>query len=329
MSPGGSPKRVLVTGANGFIGANLVRRMLDRGHEVHCVSRSGTANWRLGEVAPDLRLHRCDLLEPETVKRLVHDVAADWIFHLATYGGYESEDRPQQIIATNVAGTTNLALAAADEGFEVFINTGSSSEYGFKAMGPSENEWLDPNSFYGVGKAAATLFCRTLAQKRSVKMTTLRLYSVYGPYEDPTRLIPATICNGYNGRYPPFANHATARDFIHVDDVLEAYEAVAFSPGSPGTVYNVGTGCAHTLRQVAEIARHTFQLSGEPLWGGFPARQWDTTVWVANTAAIFSATGWSPRVSFEEGFQETLRWITADPDRLRLYLVRSGVLESV
>lgn len=328
MSTAGSRKRVLITGANGFVGANLVKRMLDRGHEVHCISRSGLADWRLAEEARNFSIHRCDLLDQQEIARVVHRVAADWIFHLATYGGNESENDPQRIIATNVSGTVNIALAAADVGFEVFINTGSSSEYGFKDMAPSEVEWLEPNSFYGVGKAAATLFCRTLARKRSLRMTTLRLYSVYGPYEDPSRLIPTTICSGYRGGYPPFADRATSRDFVHVDDVMNAFEAVAICPGNPGTIYNVGSGVGRTLSEVAETSRRAFRLSGEPQWGDFPARQWDTTVWVANISAITAATGWGPRVAFEEGFQAMFQWITADPGRLKWYLKRSGVLEN-
>src|SRR6185436_2537188 len=108
-------------------------------------------------------------------------------------------------------------------GFEAFVNAGSSSEYGFKDHAPAETEWLEPNSDYAVTKAAATLYCRQVAVSGRLPLCTLRLYSIYGPYEEPTRLIPTLILHGTEGALPALAAPDTARDYVHVDDASEAY----------------------------------------------------------------------------------------------------------
>jgi dolichol-phosphate mannosyltransferase len=137
----------------------------------------------------------------------------------------------------------------------------------------------------------------------------LRLYSVYGPYEDPSRLIPRTILAGFERRYPPLANPAIARDFIFTEDVNDAFLLAAAGPHPEyGAVYNVGTGVQTTLREVADLSRVVFDITEAPPWGTMPDRAWDTTAWVADSALLQNTLGWRPRHSLEEGFRHTARW---------------------
>ncbi len=159
-------KRVILTGGTGFVGANLCRRLLREGHEVHLLVRPGYRPWRIEAVRSDLRLHKIHLSDKETLTREVVEIRPDWIFHLAAYGAYSSQTDLQRMVETNVTGTMNLVEACLATGFEGFVHTGSSSEYGFKNHAPSETELPEPNSHYAVTKASATLFCRTTAQTR-------------------------------------------------------------------------------------------------------------------------------------------------------------------
>jgi len=169
------------------------------------------------------------------------------------------------MIRTNVIGTVNLLQSCLETGFEAFVNTGSSSEYGFKNAPPAENEWLEPNSHYALTKAFATMFCRYTASSTGAHVTTLRLYSVYGPFEEPTRLIPTIITKGLGNQLPPLVQPQMARDFVYVDDVVEAYLAAAtFSGKEPGAVYNVGTGRQTTIAQVVELDRRVLKINAEP-----------------------------------------------------------------
>ena len=284
------PKRVLLTGASGFIGANLARRLVRDGHELHLLLRPAEARWRIDEMTDDVQHHEVALQERERLAAIVHDIDPHWVFHLATYGAYSSQRDVQTIVSTNYNGTVNLVEACLETGFEAFVSAGSSSEYGYKDHAPIESELAEPNSHYAATKAAATLYCRFIAQSRQRRLSTLRLYSVYGPWEDPTRLLPKLMVCGLNGELPPLVSPTIARDYVYIDDAVEAFILTAKTVvDDPGPVFNVGSGVQTTLSQLVEIVREQFQISAEPQWGSMPDRHWDTDVWVADPTDIRAA----------------------------------------
>jgi nucleoside-diphosphate-sugar epimerase len=189
-------RRVLVTGGTGFVGANLVRRLLRDGHRVHLLVRREHAAWRLDGVRDDVELHEGSLDDLPAVWALVGRVRPEWVFHLAASGAYSWQQDLEAMVATNVVGTMNLLNTCLTIGFEAFVNTGTSSEYGYKDHAPHEREWLEPNSHYAVTKASATMFCRLTAQRENLHVPTLRLYSVFGPWEEPHRLVPTLVVRG-------------------------------------------------------------------------------------------------------------------------------------
>lgn len=317
-------RRVLVTGGTGFVGANLVRRLLADGHAVHCLVRPEHAGWRLADVRRDVELHRAALDDRRAVERAVRRAKPEWIFHLAAHGAYSWETDVDRIVATNVLGTVNLVRAALAAGFEAFVNAGSSSEYGFKKTAPSERDWVEPNSHYAVAKVAATHFCRLTAQRENVKIATLRLYSVYGPWEDPGRLMPTMVAQGLAGRLPPLVDPRVARDYVYVDDVSEAFVRAAAKPHpEPGVVFNVGSGTQTTIREVVDVARRVLAIAEKPRWGTMPNRRWDTSVWVSDSRAIRRALGWKPRYTFERGFRQLVAWMREDAPRAERYRTHS------
>ena len=318
-----SGRRALVTGASGFVGANLARRLLDAGHEVSLVLRPGRDRWRLGGVLGQVRVLEADLEEREAVRGLVAEARPEWVFHLAAYGAYPEQDVLEQAVRTNLLVTMHLAQACLEAGFEGFVNAGSSSEYGFKDHAPGESEALEPNSSYAVAKASATLLLRHLAVSRGARFVTLRLYSAYGPFEEPTRLVPRLAVLGLSGRLPPLVNPDVARDFVHVDDVCDAFLAAAGEPDQEaGAVYNVGTGVQTTIREAVDVTRRVLGLDEQPQWGTMAERKWDTTTWVADSRRIRSRLGWSPRHTFESGFRATVDWFHEHPEMLALYSER-------
>ena len=313
-------KRAIVTGATGFVGANLARRLLHDGHEVHLLVRPEYQAWRIADIQPHVHVHEVQLTDSDAVLPLMHRIKPDWIFHLAAYGAYSSQTNVKQMLATNITATATLVEACLETGFESFINTGSSSEYGFKDHPPTEEDWLDPNSYYAVTKASATMFCRYTARSRGVSIPTLRLYSVYGPFEEPTRLIPTLIMRGLASEFPPLVNPETARDYVYVDDVMDAYLLAATHPGQDlGAVYNVGTGIQTSLREVVDVARDVLNITTEAQWGTMPGRIWDTSVWVADPHAIKETLDWTPQYSFESGFRRTVEWLQENPDMQQFY----------
>jgi len=291
------------------VGANLVRQLLRDGHAVHLLVRPEHAAWRIEEIRRDVRLHLLDLLNAQAVSKTIEEIKPDWIFHLAAHGAYSWQTDITQIFQTNLIGTIHFVEACLKTGFESFIHTGSSSEYGFKDHAPGETEGLEPNSHYAVAKASATLYCRYTAQARKANITTLRLYSVYGPYEDANRLMPTLIRHGLRGEWPPLVNPDTARDYVYVEDVCDACILAAQTASREfGAVYNVGTGTQTTLRKIMKIARAVLGIKAEPKWGTMPARIWDTSIWRADSHKIQAELNWRPRHSFEEGFSMMVAW---------------------
>ena len=302
-------KRVVITGASGFVGANLARRLLADGHQVHALLREGYDHWRVREIADVMTLHIVDLLDGEALAATTAAIRPDWDFHLAAYGANPEQGDLHRMIATNLSATAHLLEAGRRSGCVAFVNAGSSSEYGFKEDAPAEDAHLDPNSYYACTKAAATHLCRFFARERDMNVATLRLYSAYGPYEAPTRLIPTLVRCGLRGEWPPLVNPDTARDFVYVEDICEAFvRAAEHRDGEPGAVYNVGSGMQMTLRDVVEIAREVLPVAGEPAWNTMPGRSWDTQQWRADSHKIKESLGWEPRCSFAEGLRRTVEW---------------------
>jgi len=313
-------RRALLTGASGFVGANLARRLLNDGHDVHLLLRANHNPWRVAEIRDRVTIHEADLDDLARLEALIGAVRPDWVFHLAAHGAYPDQQDLDQMIATNVQGTANLLRAAERSGVEAFVNSGSSSEYGYKDHAPAEDEWIDPNSNYAATKAAATLLCRFTAQQADIRITTLRLYSAYGPYEEPRRLVPTLVMKVLDGHLPPLVNPKVARDYVHVDDVCEAYVLAAATPvHERGAVFNVGTGVQTTLEDIVGIARRLMAIPEEPNWGSMPERSWDTNVWVSNPSRIKAQLAWSPRHSIDSGLKQTIDWFKSHAGKLEQY----------
>jgi UDP-glucose 4-epimerase len=300
-----------VTGAAGFIGANLARRLMQEGHEVHLALHHGCDAWRIRDLKSQVSWHGLDLRDAAAVCRTIAELSPDWVFHLAAHGAYSWQVDTSAIMETNLMGTIHLVDACHAAGVEALVNTGSSSEYGWKDYAPVEDEWLEPNSSYAISKAAATHYCRHIAQSSDMRICTLRLYSVYGAFEEPNRLMPALLINAQQGGYPPLVRPTIARDYVYIDDVLDAYLLAVSSPTSPrGAVYNVGTGRQTTLAQVVEAVRQLFDLKRPPIWATMPDRGWDTDTWVANSQRIQTELDWRPKTSLTAGLRQFREWIT-------------------
>jgi nucleoside-diphosphate-sugar epimerase len=303
-------KRCLVTGASGFVGANLVRRLLGDGHEVHALLRPEHQGWRLSGVTA-LQAHPVDLVDREQVRQAVQRIRPEWVFHLAAYGAYSSQTGFARMVDINLMGTVSLLDACSDIGVESFVYTGSSSEYGYKDHPPLEDELLEPNSHYAITKAAATHYCQFVARKLDFNAVAVRLYSIYGPYEEPTRLLPTLIAHGLRGTLPPLVSPATARDFVYVDDAVDALIAVARKSPRRGAVYNLCTGTQTTLATVVETARKLMGIAVEPVWSSMEQRSWDTDIWVGSPAAMEKEIGWRAQVDFATGLQRMIEWTQA------------------
>lgn len=309
--------RALVTGAGGFVGANLAARLAAEGHQVVAWTHPGGSEWRLDHLRDSVEVRPVELLDAEAIEAGVAAARPDWIFHLAAHGAYSWQRDAERIMQTNLVSTVRLLAACQRHGFAAFVNAGSSSEYGFQDHAPSESELPEPNSDYAAMKAAATLHCRFVAQRDDLHVLTLRLYSVYGPWEEPGRLMPTLVARGIEGRLPPLVSPDTPRDFLTVRDAERAFLLAAERNDlERGSVFNIGSGRETKLREVVAACRTRFAIEAEPEWGTEPPRAWDAAVWVGDPSAAAASLGWRAEDDLQTGFGQLADWLQ---DRTELW----------
>lgn len=304
----------LVTGGSGFVGANLVRRLLDLGAQVHVVLRDPGRAWRLADVLERLTVHEASLVDGEGIARAVEAARPGVVYHLAAYGAYEHQADPTLILQTNILGTRQLIAACQRTGVGLLVSTGSSSEYGFKSAPMRESDVLEPNSFYAVAKAAQTHLCRLASARGELATVTLRLFSIYGPWEEPTRLMPTILRRARAGEPLEMTSPETARDFVYVDDVVRLMLDVPRLREQSGGVFNAGSGIQTRLKEVVEIV---LDVTGRRLavgWGEFKARQWDTNCWVADPNLARERLGWEARTTVRAGLEQMAEWMQSVGD---------------
>ncbi len=304
----------LVTGGAGAVGANLLRRLIAARSEVHAIVRPETNRWRLTDLPGQVVLHDADLTDAAAVRRVVGDVKPDVVFHLARHRGNPAALDYRAAYAHNVDATLNLLEALDGMRLARFVHAGSSLEYDLDRSPLDEADAPRPRTVHGVTKAAASLLAQHFARTRGVPTVVLRLFTVYGPWEAPTRFVPQLILAALEGRpLRVTSDAALAHDWIYVDDVVEACLRGATADGVVGEIINIATGRESTNGQLIEVVERlvgrTILRADEP----FPARPWDTGHWVADVTRARDRLGWQATTDLETGLARTIEWLRRRP----------------
>lgn len=308
-------KSAFVTGAAGFIGANLTRELLDQGATVHAMVRPGGNLVRISELLPRLRLHEVDLNDGDELAETIRGIEPDMIFNLASSGGHPSTPLARfQFLKTNVLGTFNLLEAVAPIEFEHFVHFGSSLEYGSRGTPLRETLRLEPSTFRGVSKASAALLCQQFAHTHQKPLVLIRPFSVYGYWEAPTRLIPTAVMAALRGREMELTTPGFSRDPIFVDDLVEASLLTLGVKKAYGKVINVGSGRQWSNEQIVELIQSIAGREIELHVGAHPPSPSDTQNWVADISRARRYLGWQPKHSLRAGLEKTIAWIRTHLD---------------
>jgi len=305
-------RKYLVTGSTGFIGSVLLRTLLKKNERVDLILRKEANLWRIKDLLDKVNIYYSDLSSLAELKKILKQSKPNVIYHLATNGAYSSQDNADQIIKTNIFGTWNLLQAANEIDYELFVNTGSSSEYGFKKFAMRETDIVEPASYYAVSKCAQTLLCSHIARQENRPIVTLRPFSVFGPYEDPGRLVPTLMTSLINDKKMNLVSPTIARDYIYIDDMVSAYLKVNQLKKHSGEYFNIGTGVQTSLKELAEIAQNSSGKKGNFVWGGMKNRAWDSDIWVGDISKAKRLLKWQPKFSLFEGLAETYSWFIKD-----------------
>lgn len=300
--------KFLITGASGFIGSVLLRKLLDQGQEVHLILREQSNTWRINDILKDVIIHHSDLSSVDKLKKIIQIVKPTIIYHLATNGAYSYQKDANQIINTNILGTWNLLQACNTVDYNLFVNTGSSSEYGYKSYAMRETDIVEPASYYAVTKCAQTLLCSHIARQEKKPIVTIRPFSVYGPYEEPKRFVPTLMKALMFNEEMNLVSPETARDQIYVDDMVDAYLKIDELVNNPGEYFNIGTGIQSTIKEVVDTAIKVTHKNAPFKWGTMEGRSWDTNNWVADISKARQLLKWTPKINLEQGLKLNWEW---------------------
>lgn len=310
---------IVVFGASGFIGANLFEQLFRVRQDVYALTHDATKAWRLKLLdVPAENIIHCDILSNTSVEDVFGRVKPRTIFNLAAYGAYSKQKNVGLTYETNVLGTVNiLENCTADM---VYIHAGSSSEYGFNCTAPKETDRVEPNSHYAVSKVSAAYTLDYYAKVHQLNTLNLRLYSIYGGWEEPDRLIPRLVEESRKGQLPPLVSPDISRDFVYIDDCVAAFVQAALRVNATirGRSYNIATGQKTTMRELVEVARQTFGLTLEPVWGSMTNRNWDLSDWYGDPTAAQTDLGWKANIPLGAGLRQTADWQVANQYETRL-----------
>ena len=300
--------KILVIGASGFVGASIFESLIKLNYEVYGVGRK-IKPWRLNSRIVDRYIHtkNNDIIE------ILNTLKPNVIINFSANGAYSFQDNFVNIINSNLVLLEQIARWAT-ENRTYIIHAGSSSEYGFNSGGPSEDSKAIPNSLYSITKLAGSQLLEFYSRK-GLDCVILRLYSVYGPREDSSRLMPAVMRGVINKKWPNFTDLSISRDFIYIDDVSALIIKVlkSIKPNDSGSfeIFNVGSGNVTTIKNLIELLQADFGMPDE-VNISFPKRDWDIDNWFAKIDKVKEAYEWSAESDLKAGLGKMRDWYLTD-----------------
>jgi UDP-glucose 4-epimerase len=304
--------KVLVTGARGFIGSALCKRLIASDFQVHAVSRHPPVNaehW-CDVVAGDrsharpgtvIQWWNADLVELEAVRSLVRTIRPDVTFHLASLvTGSRSLEMVLPIFQNNFITALNLLIASAESRTGRIILTGSSEE-------PDEGD-LVPCSPYAAAKWSVSGYARMFSTLYQLSVVVAKIFMVYGPGQsDYTKLIPYVTTSLLRGEVPRLSSGERLVDWIYVDDVADGLIKCAQTAGIDGRTLELGSGKFHTIREVVEQLSELVACKTDPQFGALADRPMER-VRKANITESYKLIGWQPSMPLRAGLARTVEW---------------------
>lgn len=321
-----SRKKVLVTGAGGFIGSHLIERLIDLGADVKGFARYNSRNdWGLLEIIPSQKLDSLqiisgDLQDYDAVFSAVRDV--DVIFHLGSLISIPySYIRPRDTIENNILSTLNILTAARDLGVEKVVHTSSSEVYGTALYVPiDEKHPLQGQSPYSASKIGADKIAESFYCSFDLPVATIRPFNTYGPRQSARAIIPTIITQAIEQEKIKLGSLFPTRDYTFVKDTVNGFIRTAESKSSIGEVINIGSNFEISMGDLAQRISSLLNKDIMIMQDSSRVRPLKSEVkrlWCDNAKAK-RLLGWEPQVSLDEGLKETIEWISENKKMIKL-----------
>ena len=306
--------RVLLTGATGFIGSFVLRRLLSCGsHDVALLAPPGSETWRIDDYLGPCERIDGDLEDLRPAEASILDFAPEVVVHLA-WSGVAARLRDDACQLANLRGSLDLVQIALRAGARAWVGLGSQAEYGPWTGPIREDAPTRPTSLYGAAKLSCGLLAGRLCAEAGVRFAWLRLFSAYGPTDDPNRFVPHLIRTLLESRRPSLTEGVQLWDYLAAEDAAEAIGLAAVDSEAEG-IYNLGSGDAVPLRQVAEMIRDLIDPAAPLGLGEVPYGHSPVMHLQADVSRLRDELGWSPRIPLEKGLAELVAWSRGLPRR--------------
>lgn len=308
-----TPRRILITGPTGFIGARIAERLHEHGHRLALLVRDPKPTDRAAALYEQCEMIVGDLGSPALYADALRAFRPDTLVH-AAWTGVAGADRndPRQI--ANIAATADLLEAAIVAGIDSFIGLGSQAEYGPQNRKLDEYAPIEPTTLYGHSKRAACRVTESICRLRQLRHAWLRVFSVYGPRDNPAWLIPSLIVKLNSGAVPELTKCEQIWDFLYIDDAADAAVAVLETPSAAG-IFNLGSGQGRPLRETITLLRDIVRPGAELGIGQIPYRPDQVMHLEADMTRLRDATSWLPKTELTTGLQATAGWFCPPPEK--------------
>jgi len=297
-------RRVLVTGASGFIGSHSLGILQSKGYEVH-------ASWLTNRRELDgVEWHRADLREPASIKTLIREVRPTHLLHLAWYAAPRDYRESLENLRWCQAGMSLLAEFAEHGGVRA-VFAGTCYEYDLGHGICSEDLTPSaPTTFYGTCKDSLRRVALEFSSRAGLSTAWGRIFYLYGPREPRERLVPSVISSLLRGDKARCTHGRQLRDFLYVKDVADAF--VALLDSSSRGIVNIASGQAITIRSIVEEITRQLDLPGQVEFGAIEPASGDPRMAAADTRKLREEVGWKPRWSLPDSIAETIDWWKTD-----------------
>jgi NAD dependent epimerase/dehydratase len=312
-------RRVLVTGAGGFIGSHLAERLAQLGARTRASIRySSTASrgWLSGSpFEKDIEIVTIDITDRDTVRKAAKDI--DVVFHLAALIGIPySYDAPQSYVRTNVEGSVNVFQAALEMGVGRVVHTSTSEVYGTARYVPiDEAHPLQGQSPYSASKIGADKQAEAFSRSFGLPVVTVRPFNTYGPRQSARAVIPTIVTQALAGRRIKLGNLSPTRDLNYVADTVEGFCLAAVSDLAIGQTLNLGTGQEISIGDLARkiCSLMAVDLPIETETERLRPEASEVERLCASAELAHRVLGWSPSHSLDDGLKATIGWISERP----------------
>ena len=305
-------KKVLITGATGFIGKELVPKLIEKGIEVHILERYVTGRYSLDQKDGVVK-HHANLTDYNKVRSVVKEVQPNAVIHLAALSAVSfSYDNYIEVSEVNYLGSLNLAEACRQEAnnFKQFITAGTSEEYGLSILSTEEKlkeeSPLIPNSPYAVAKVAFDHYLQYMGMAYDFPYTVMRPFNTYGRKDNKHFFIERTITQMLSQDKVYLGDSDAVRDWVYVDDHVNAYMKALGNDKAIKQTFNICSGKGYTTKETADIIAKLTNFKGEILWNQTPKRPLDAKVLIGDNSKTKTLIGLDLEYSLEEGLKKTI-----------------------